>query len=120
LKVLNNTYRAFFINVQNFNKMKKTRKTAGETAREIVAVCDVFDIAKTKAWYAQRGYQPTGEWHYANRQETIIRVHFARPMVINFSIHDLLDDLLGLFMSGRYSRQDALRCITAIKKGGAA
>lgn len=102
------------------SKMNATKKTAGETAREIVAVCDVFDIAKTKAWYAQRGYQPTGEWHYANRQETIVRVHFARPMVINFSIHDLLDDLLTLFLTGRYSRQDALRVLTTIEKGGAA
>lgn len=89
-------------------------------SREIVAVCDVFDLAKTKAWYAQRGYQPTGEWHYANRQQTIIRVHFARPMVINFSIHDLVDDLLDLFLRGRYSRTDALRVLTTIEKGGAA
>lgn len=97
--------------------------TAAESrkeSREIVAVCDVFDLAKTKAWYASRGYQPTGEWHYANRQETIVRVHFARPMVINFSIHDLLDDLLTLFLTGRYSRQDALRVLTTIEKGGAA
>lgn len=89
-------------------------------SREIVAVCDVFDLAKTKAWYAQRGYQPTGEWHYANRQETIVRVHFARPTVINFSIHDLVDDLLDLFLRGRYSRTDAIRVLSTLQKGGAA
>ena len=103
--------------------MNENVMTAAESrkeSREIVAVCDVFDLAKTKAWYASRGYQPTGQWQYANRQQTIVRVHFARPMVINFSIHDLLDDLLGLFMSGRYSRRDAIRCLTAIKEGGAA
>lgn len=102
--------------------MNENVMTAAESrkeSREIVAVCDVFDLAKTKAWYASRGYQPTGQWQYANRQQTIVRVLFARPMVINFSIHDLLDDLLDLFISGRYSRQDALRCLTAIKKGGA-
>ena len=96
--------------------------TAAESrkeSREIVAVCDVFDLAKTKAWYAQRGYQPTGEWHYANRQQTIVRVHFTRPMVINFSIHDLVDDLLDLFLRGRYSRTDALRVLSTLQKGGA-
>ena len=103
--------------------MNENVMTAAESrkeSREIVAVCDVFDLAKTKAWYASRGYQPTGQWQYANRQQTIVRVLFARPMVINFSIHDLLDDLLALLISGRYSRQDALRCLTAIKEGGAA
>lgn len=103
--------------------MNKNVMTAAESrkeSREIVAVCDVFDLAKTKAWYASRGYQPTGQWQYANRQQTIVRVTFARPMVINFSIHDLLDDLLTLFLTGRYTRQDDLRCLTAIKEGGAA
>lgn len=98
--------------------MNATRKTAGETAREIVAVCDVFDIAKTKAWYAQRGYRPTGRWQYANAAETIVRVEFTRP-VLEFNLHDLLDDLAELLIRGRYSRQDALRCLTAIKEGGA-
>lgn len=101
--------------------MNVTKKTAGETARErvIVAVCDVFDIRKTREWYASRGYQPTGNWQYANRQQTIVRVEFILPATITFDLHDLLDDLLELFVSGRYSRQDALRCLTAIKKGGA-
>lgn len=100
-------------------KVMKAAKSRKES-REIVAVCDVFDLAKTKAWYAQRGYQPTGEWHYANRQETIVRVHFARPVVINFSIHDLVDDLLDLFLRGRYSRTDAIRVLSTLQKGGAA
>lgn len=99
--------------------MNATKKTAGETAREIVAVCDVFDIAKTKAWYAQRGYQPTGRWQYANRQQTIVRVEFARPATFSFNVHDLVDDLLDLFLRGRYSRTDALRVLSTLQKGGA-
>lgn len=102
---------------ENAMKAAESRKES----REIVAVCDVFDLAKTKAWYAQRGYQPTGEWHYANRQETIVRVHFVRPMVINFSIHDLLDDLAELLIRGRYSRREAERVLNVLQaqKGGA-
>lgn len=103
--------------------MNENVMTAAESRKEsrgIVAVCDVFDLAKTKAWYASRGYQPTGQWQYANRQQTIVRVTFARPLRLAFDIHDLLDDLLTLFLTGRYSRQDALRCLTAIKEGGAA
>ena len=87
-------------------------------SREIVAVCDVFDLAKTKAWYAQRGYQPTGNWQYANAAETIVRVEFARPATLSFSVHDLLDDLLDLFLRGRYSRTDALRVLSTLQKGG--
>ena len=103
--------------------MNTTKKTAGETARErvIVAVCDVFDLAKTKAWYAQRGYQPTGQWQYANRQQTIVRVEFILPATLTFSIHDLLDDLLALHISGRYSRRDAIDVLGVLKaqEGGA-
>lgn len=101
--------------------MNATKKTAGETAKErvIVAVCDVFDIRKTKEWYASRGYQPTGRWQYANATETIVRVEFARPATISFSVHDLLDDLAELLIRGRYSRTDALRVLSTIEKGGA-
>ena len=103
--------------------MKVTKKTAGETAKErvIVAVCDVFDIRKTKEWYASRGYQPTGNWQYANRQQTIVRVEFALPATLTFSIHDLLDDLVELFISGRYSRHDAINVLSVLKaqEGGA-
>lgn len=99
--------------------MNATKKTAGETAREIVAVCDVFDIRRVVADYAERGYRPTGEWCYGNHQQTIVRVGFCRP-VVEFDLHDLLDDLVELLIRGRYSRNDALRCLTAIKKGGAA
>ena len=100
--------------------MNATKKTAGETAREIVAVCDVFDIRRVVADYATRGYRPTGRWQYANAAETIVRVEFARPVTISFSVHDLVDDLLDLFLRGRYSRTDALRVLTTIEKGGAA
>ena len=103
--------------------MNVTKKTAGETAKErvIVAVCDVFDIRKTKERYASRGYQPTGQWQYANRQKTIVRVEFALPATLTFSIHDLLDDLLALHISGRYSRNDALNVLSVLKaqEGGA-
>ena len=103
--------------------MKVTKKTAGETARErvIVAVCDVFDIRKTKEWYASRGYQPTGNWQYANRQQTIVRVEFALPATLTFDLHDLLNDLVELFISGRYSRRDALNVLSVLKaqEGGA-
>lgn len=104
----------------NENVMTAAESRPQNPSREIVAVCDVFDLAKTKAWYAQRGYQPTGEWHYANRQETIIRVHFARPMVINFSIHDLVDDLLDLFIRGRITRRAAIQTLNVLQaqKGG--
>lgn len=103
--------------------MNVTKKTAGVTAKErvIVAVCDVFDIRKTKEWYASRGYQPTGNWQYANRQKTIVRVEFALPATLTFSIHDLLDDLLTLLVSGRYSRNDTLNVLSVFEaqEGGA-
>ena len=97
--------------------MNTTRKTAGETARErvIVAVCDVFEIKKTVESYRQRGYEPTGEWCYANRQKTIVRVEFALPATLTFSIHDLLDGLLALFISGRYSRKEAMTVLDALQ-----
>lgn len=103
--------------------MNATKKTAGETAKErvIVAVCDVFDIRKTKEWYASRGYQPTGNWQYANRQKTIVRVEFALPATLTFSIHDLIDDLAKLLIRGRYSRREAITVLDALQaqEGGA-
>ncbi len=103
--------------------MKVTKKTAGETAKErvIVAVCDVFDIRKTKEWYASRGYQPTGNWQYANRQQTIVRVEFALPATLTFDLHDLIDDLAELLIRGRYSRRDAINVLSVLKaqEGGA-
>lgn len=103
--------------------MNAAKKTAGETARErvIVAVCDVFDIRKTREWYASRGYQPTGNWQYANRQKTIVRVEFALPATLTFNLHNLIDDLMELFVSGRYSRNDAINVLSVLKarEGGA-
>lgn len=101
--------------------MNATKKTAGETAREIVAVCDVFDIRRVVADYATRGYRPTGEWHYANRQQTIVRVGFCRPATLSFSIHDLLDDLAELLIRGRYSRREAEQVLNVLQaqEGGA-
>lgn len=100
--------------------MNATKKTAGETAREIVAVCDVFDIRRVVADYATRGYRPTGEWHYANRQQTIVRVGFCRS-VVEFSLHDLLDDLVELLIRGRYSRREAEQVLNVLQaqEGGA-
>lgn len=103
--------------------MNATKKTAGETARErlIVAVCDVFEIKKTVESYRQRGYEPTGEWCYANGAETMVRVWFRSRSVWNFDVHDLLDDLVWLFVSGRYSRKDALNILSVLEaqEGGA-
>lgn len=103
--------------------MNATKKTAGETARErvIVAVCDVFEIKKTVEIYRQRGYEPTGEWRYANGAETMVRVGFRPRSVWNFDVHDLLDDLVWLFVSGRYSRKDALNVLSVLEaqEGGA-
>lgn len=100
--------------------MNATKKTAGETAREIVAVCDVFDIRRVVADYATRGYRPTGEWCYGNRQQTIVQVGFSRP-VVEFSLHDLLDDLAELLIRGRYSRREAERVLNVLQaqEGGA-
>lgn len=97
--------------------MNATKKTAGETAREIVAVCDVFDIRRVVADYATRGYRPTGEWHYANRQQTIVRVGFCRP-VLEFSLHDLVDDLAELLIRGRYSRREAEQVLNVLQTQG--
>lgn len=103
--------------------MNATKKTAGETARErvIVAVCDVFDIRKVKEWYAARGYQPTGNWQYANREETIVRVEFALPATLTFDLHDLIDDLAELLIRGRYSRRETVTILNVLQaqEGGA-
>lgn len=103
--------------------MNTTRKTAGETARErvIVAVCDVFEIKKTVESYRARGYEPTGEWCYANGAETMARVWFRPRSVWSFDVHDLLDDLVWLFISGRYSRKEAEQVLNVLQaqEGGA-
>lgn len=83
-------------------------------------MCDVFDIRRVVAGYATRGYRPTGEWCYGNRQQTIVRVGFSRP-VLEFSLHDLLDDLAELLIRGRYSRREAERVLNVLQaqEGGA-
>ena len=81
----------------------------------IVAVCDVFDIKKTVESYRQRGYEPTGEWCYTNEAETMARVWFRPRSVWSFDVHDLLDDLVWLFVSGRYSRKEAEQVLNVLQ-----
>lgn len=51
----------------------------------------------------------------------MVRVGFRPRSAWNFDVHDLLDDLVWLFISGRYSRKEAEQVLNVLQaqEGGA-
>ena len=84
--------------------------------------CDVFDLRRINSMQLALGSVFVG-WHYANPSETEVLITYRQPQpkpTITFNTHDLLDDILGLFIRGRVSRQEADNMVMAVEKGGAA
>lgn len=102
--------------------MNSKQTAAGKTAQKTYSVrCDAFDLQHVNAMQIAQGSTFLG-WQYANREETEVEVVYQQPLLhnaISINIHNLVDDLLDLFLLGRYSRTDARRVLTTIEKGGA-
>lgn len=82
---------------------------------------DVLNLRETQQVFLSQGYRSTGEWKYANRNETLVTVSFDRPDPLQqvFNASALLDDLTEQFIKGKMTRNEANQALEAImEKGG--
>jgi len=92
--------------------MKRARN---EKSKTLIAICDIQKLQDLMDYYAKRRYIPTGEWFYANRSETIVRVTLRR---ITFSFRHLMDDISD-YLFRNHIACSATKSLLAAMKGGA-
>lgn len=98
--------------------MNSKQTAAGKTARKTYSVrCDAFDLPDVNAMQIAQG-STFFAWHYANQAETEVEVVYQHPLLhnsVSLNIHDLIDDLLSLFLRGSYTREEADRILNVIE-----
>ena len=105
--------------------MNATTTAGGTAKKEYSVTVDVFDLRRVNEQQLALGSQPLG-WRYANRDETLVTVRYAaaEPKTkapFAFTQGELVDELVELFVAGRYSRTEACQILAALKgeEGGA-
>jgi hypothetical protein len=98
--------------------MNSKQTAAGKTAQKTYSVrCDAFDLQHVNAMQIAQGSTFVG-WQYANQEKTEVEVVYQQPLLhnpISFNVHNLIDDLLSLFLRGVYTREEADRILTVIE-----
>ena len=105
--------------------MNATTTAGGTAKKEYSVTVDVFDLRRVNEQQLALGSQPLG-WRYANGDETLVTVRYAaaEPKAkapFAFTQGELVDELMELFVAGRWSRRETMEALKALKgeEGGA-